>query len=144
MGIIHTKAFSTSNFTPRQQSIAHITQNPHSLFPAGWSRVSNCIGATWNGTFVPPTILAWTLCHIIKCEKGATLEYAMCDQKIICYQVRLRIKHFDQGIEQRKWLFLRVPHLDTISFNIDNNKDEMVAAITKPQLTNNRNYKKQA
>jgi hypothetical protein len=29
------------------------------------------------------------------------------------------------------WLFLRVPHLDIIFANIDNNEDEMVVAITK-------------
>ena len=138
MVIIRTKTSAYSDFMLRQRSIAHITQNPHSLFPAGQFRVSNCIGATQNGTFVPPIILPWTLCHIIKCEKGATLECAMCDYKIICYQVHLLIQHFDQGIKQRKFLFPRAPHLDTIFANIDNNEDEMVTVIIKSQLTNNR------
>ena len=136
MGSIHINASACGDLPLRQQSIAHITKNPHSLFGIDCSSVFICIRSTLNGVFLPPVILSWALCHIIKCEKWRH-QNVLCDQKIICYQVHLLIQHFDQGIDLRKWLFLRVPHIDTTFTNIDIDENEMVTAITKSLLTNN-------
>ena len=73
---------------------------PHYVFPAGYFRVSNCISASWNGTFIPLTILPWALCHIIKCEKGATFTLDSSLQK----------KYWDRNYKEinNKWGFMIV------------------------------------